>query len=43
MWTLSQLWYGDRLDEGFTPKSVDTLQRMLTDVELTTDFWRLAR
>ncbi len=41
MWTLSQHWYGDRLDASFTPKTIDTLQRLLADVGLTTDFWRL--
>jgi hypothetical protein len=43
MWALSQRWYGDRLDEAFTPKSVETLQQILTDVGLTTEFWQLRR
>jgi hypothetical protein len=43
MWTLSQQWYGDRLDEPFVPKTVDTLQRLLTDVGLTTAFFQLQR
>ncbi len=43
MWTLSQLWYGDRLDEAFTPRTIDALQQFLTSVGLTTDFWQLQR
>jgi hypothetical protein len=43
MWTLTRHWYGDRLDEPFTPKSIDALQQLLTDVGLTTDFWQLRR
>ena len=43
MWTLSQHWYGDRLDESFTPKKIDALQQLLTNVGLTTDFWQLQR
>lgn len=41
MWTLSQHWYGDRLDGAFTPKTIDTLQQFLTNVGLTTNFWQL--
>ena len=41
MWTLTQHWYGDRLEEPFIPKTLDTLQALLTDVGLTTDFWKL--
>ena len=41
MWTLSQGWYGDRLAEPFRPKTPHELQRLLTDVGLTSDFWQL--
>jgi hypothetical protein len=41
MWTLSQRWYGNRLDDDFRPWTVDDLQQMLSDVGLTTDFWQL--
>ena len=41
MWALSVPWYGDRLDEPFVPKSIDTLQQLLTDVGLTGAFWQL--
>ena len=41
MWTLSQLWYGDRLDASFVPKPIDAVQQLLTDVGLTADFWQL--
>lgn len=43
MWTLSQRWYGDRLDESFTPRTIDATQRLLDDVGLTSDFWQLQR
>ena len=43
MWILSRHWYGDRLEEPFVPKTIDTLQQLLTDVGLTTDFWQLPR
>ncbi len=41
MWTLSQRWYGDRLDASFAPKPIDAVQQFLTDAGLTTDFWQL--
>ncbi len=43
MWTLSQTWYGDRLDESFTPRTVEATQRLLDDVGLTSEFWQLQR
>jgi hypothetical protein len=43
MWTLSHGWYGDRLSEPFVPKTIETLQGLLTDVGLTTDFFQLQR
>jgi hypothetical protein len=41
MWTLSQRWYGDRLDESFTPRSLDASQRLLDEVGLVSPFWQL--
>jgi hypothetical protein len=41
MWTLSQRWYGDRLDASFVPRSIDATQQLLDDVGLTVDFWQL--
>ncbi len=41
MWPLTQAWYGDRLDPGYRPASVDTLQALLTAAGLTSPFWSL--
>ena len=41
MWTLSQAWYGDRLDATFAPRSIEATQRLLDDVGLTSAFWQL--
>jgi hypothetical protein len=41
MWTLSQHWYGDRLDESFSPRSLAEAQHLLDAVGLTSDFWQL--
>jgi len=41
MWTLSQSWYGDRLDASYTPRTVDAAQQLLDAVGLTSEFWRL--
>jgi hypothetical protein len=41
MWSLSQSWYGDRLDESFVPRTPDDTQRLLDGVGLTSDFWQL--
>ncbi|HEY4610179.1 MAG TPA: hypothetical protein VIH06_13275 [Ilumatobacteraceae bacterium] len=43
MWTLSQHWYGDRLDRSYTPKTITALQQFLVKVGLTSDFWQLQR
>jgi hypothetical protein len=41
MWALVQPWYRGRLDEGWRGRSVEDAQRILDDVGLTGDFWRL--
>lgn len=41
MWTLSQGWYGDRLDESFESRTIEAAQQLLSDVGLTTEFWQL--
>lgn len=41
MWRLSQAWYADRLDPGYTPKSRDVLQGFLDEVGLRDEFWLL--
>jgi hypothetical protein len=42
MWTLSQRWYGDRLNRTFTPRSTAAAQQLLEDAGLTSAFWQLA-
>ena len=39
---LARRWYGDRLDPGWRPRSLEASQRILDDEGLTGDFWRLA-
>ncbi len=38
---LAHRWWGDRLDPGWTPRSIDTSQALLDGLGLTDDFWRL--
>ena len=38
---LAREWYGDRLDPEWRPRSREDSQRILDDVGLTGDFWRL--
>jgi len=40
---LAQRWYGDRLDPGWRPRSVEGSQAILEAVGLTGTFWSLAR
>jgi hypothetical protein len=39
---LAQRWYGDRLDPGWRPRTLDRSQAILESVGLSGDFWRLA-
>ena len=39
---LARRWYGDRLDPGWRPRTVEQSQRILDEVGLGGDFWRLA-
>ena len=41
VWRLAQPWYGDRLDPGWSPRPTAAAQRLLGQVGLTGDFWRL--
>jgi hypothetical protein len=41
LWTLAGPWYGDRLDEGWTPKTESTVERLFTAAGLAGDFWRI--
>ena len=38
---LARRWYGDRLSPTWTPRTVDASQRILDEVGLVGDFWRL--
>jgi hypothetical protein len=38
---LAARWYGDRLDPGWRPRSPAESQRILAELGLTGDFWRL--
>jgi hypothetical protein len=39
---LARRWYGDRLDPGWRPRTVQQSQAILDSVGLTGPFWRLA-
>ena len=39
---LARDWYGDRLDPGWRPRSLEASQAILAAHGLTGDFWRLA-
>ena len=41
LWALAQVWYGDRLDPDWTPRTRDESQRLLADVGLAGEFWEL--
>jgi hypothetical protein len=40
---LAARWYGDRLDPGWRPRSVEASQAILDEVGLTGPFWNLSR
>ena len=41
MWRLAQVWYGDRLDPGWSPRPTAAAQQLLGQCGLTGDFWQL--
>jgi hypothetical protein len=41
LWDLAQVWYGDRLDPDWRPRSRDESQRLLAGVGLDGPFWEL--
>jgi hypothetical protein len=41
LWELAQVWYGDRLDPDWRPRTRDESQRLLADVGLDGEFWEL--
>jgi len=38
---LARDWYGDRLDPGWRPRTLEVSQAILARLGLTGDFWRL--
>lgn len=40
-WRLAQVWFGDRLDEDWQPKTAEEMQRRFEAAGITGDFWRL--
>ena len=42
LWALARVWYGDRLDSEWRPRTRDDSQRLLADVGLDGTFWQLA-
>jgi hypothetical protein len=40
-WSLSQRWYGGRLDADFRRPSAEEANRIFESVGLTGDFWKL--
>jgi hypothetical protein len=40
-WRLAQTWYADRLDDEWTPRTPDGMERLLTAAGLTGEFWRV--
>ena len=41
LWALAGVWYGDRMDPDWQPRTRDESQRLLADVGLTDPFWEL--
>jgi hypothetical protein len=41
VWSLSQRWYGSRLDPHFRRPTVDEAHEIFASVGLTSDFWKL--
>jgi hypothetical protein len=41
LWELANVWYGDRLDPEWAPRTRDESQRLLADVGLVGEFWEL--
>ena len=40
-WKLVQLWYGDRLNPGWRPKSAAEAEKVFAEVGLVGEFWKL--
>jgi hypothetical protein len=42
-WKLAQLWYGDRLDPQWRPKSAPEAESVFREVGLVGEFWELGK
>ena len=41
VWRLAGPWYADRLDENWSPRTGETMERLLGAAGLTGEFWQL--
>jgi hypothetical protein len=41
VWRLARAWYADRLDEEWSPRSPETMERLFADAGLFGEFWRV--
>jgi hypothetical protein len=41
VWRLAGPWYADRLDENWSPRTGETMKRLLGAAGLTGEFWQL--
>jgi hypothetical protein len=41
VWRLAGPWYADRLDERWSPRTPEAMERLLADAGLRGDFWRV--
>ena len=41
VWRLAGPWYADRLDRGWTPRTPEAMESLLTAAGLTTPFWQV--
>jgi len=41
LWRLTVLWYADRLNEDWAPRTPAAIERLLAGAGLTGEFWRV--
>jgi hypothetical protein len=41
VWRLAGPWYADRLDETWSPRMPEAMERILNEAGLTGEFWRV--
>jgi hypothetical protein len=41
VWRLAGPWYADRLDENWSPRKPEAMERILNEAGLTGAFWRV--